>query len=660
MSNRDGAGGARILGRGAVWPVLLLGFLVGANAPAHPTAEMLKARLAVHTWANGFLNRDMETMASILDPELTTDGGQNREQYLENLHRGMHKITHVWLRFAHFQEVGDTIRVHPVLVYRSHGVTKPALTLTLRRRDSGWKIVHIGSERRPDLPPELAVHNPEQQPLHLVRVHLRDRDSGAAVAARVRVLDMEGTYWPPQGHQWRVPIGWREDVGGDVVVMDETFAYVHPDFILPLAAGSYEMEILKGIEYEPREIRFSVKKGQVPELEVQLRRWSNLQREGWYSGDTHVHFVSPHAALLEAKAEDLNVINILATKWDELITNVEHFTGGPDRVSEPETVIYVNEESRHDFLGHTVLLNLKSLVYPLTWGGPDEGVPGGIDYPPMAHQADKAHAQGGFVSWAHFPGARGELPIDVALGKVDSIDLMTWGDPLAPRRNRPAAAEIWYRFLNCGFRLAAAGGTDKMSNIQVAGIPRVYVQVPGPFSYDAWLDGIRAGRTFVTTGPMLQFSVGGHEVGETISASAGKEIEVTASVRSRIPVDWVDIVQGGKVVARLENPAGERDLTLKGRIRVQDSSWVAARAYGPELVYQGGIPLVAHTSPIYLQVGDRKPRSPEDAAFFLTWIDEALTWLEETANIPDPDQRQEMRNLFEEAKGIYEKMRDRG
>ena len=69
MSNRDGAGGARILGRGAVWPVLLLGFLVGANAPAHPTAEMLKARLAVHTWANGFLNRDMETMASILDPE---------------------------------------------------------------------------------------------------------------------------------------------------------------------------------------------------------------------------------------------------------------------------------------------------------------------------------------------------------------------------------------------------------------------------------------------------------------------------------------------------------------------------------------------------------------------------------------------------------------
>ena len=270
------------------------------------------------------------------------------------------------------------------------------------------------------------------------------------------------------------------------------------------------MEILKGIEYEPRSIRFSVKKGKVPELEVQMRRWSDLRREGWYSGDTHVHFVSPHAALLEAKAEDLNVINILATKWDELITNVEHFTGGPDRVSEPETIIYVNEESRHDFLGHTVLLNLKHLVYPLTWGGPDEGVPGGIDYPPMARQADDGpNAQGGFVRLGPLPGrARRVWPSTWPWERWNSIDLMTWGDPLVPRYNRPAAAEVWYRLLNCGFRLAAAGGTDKMSNIQVAGIPRVYVQVPGPFSYDAWLDGIRAGRTFVTTGPMLQFTAG--------------------------------------------------------------------------------------------------------------------------------------------------------
>ena len=126
---------------------------------------------------------------------------------------------------------------------------------------------------------------------------------------------------------------------------------------------------------------------------------------------------------------------------------------------------------------------------------------------------------------------------------------------------------------------------------------------------------------------------------------------MTASVRSRIPVDWVEIVQGGRTVAKVENPSGNRDVTLKDRVRVKDSSWIAARAKGPELVYQGGIPLVAHTSPIYLQVGGRKPRSPEDAAFFLTWIDEAMTWLEETANIPDPDQRREMKDLFEAGQG---------
>ena len=638
--------------------LLLLVVAIGSGSQllSHSTPDMVEARLAVHRWANAMLNRDLQTMSSVLASDMTTAQGETRDEYVERLRRGMHKITHIWLRFAYFEQVAEEIRVRPVFIYRSRGVTKPGLTLTLRKTGEKWLIHHIDSERRPELPPALRVDLPEQHQLYLLPVRLRDAETGLPLAARVRVVDSSDSYWPPQGHQKRIATGWREDVGGDVIVENKTYAYVPADFILPLRDGDYRLEVLRGLEYEPYQSKFTVKGANPSALEVRLQRWSNLQQEGWYSGDTHVHFVSPHGALLEAQAEELNVVNILASKWDELITNVEHFTGAPDRISEPDRIVYVNEECRHDYLGHTVLLNLKNLVYPLTWGGPDEGVEGGLDYPPMAKQADKTHAQGGFVGWAHFPGPHGELAVDVALGKVDSVDLMTWGDPLASRGGRAPAAEVWYGFLNCGFKLPATAGTDKMANSQVAGIPRVYVHVRGPFSYKSWLEGIRAGRTFVTTGPLLRFKAAGKNLGETINASRGEEIEFEVSVQSWIPVDQVEIVQGGKVVASWDNKAESRDLVLRGRITVGDSSWIAARAGGRQLPYQMGIPLMAHTSPIYMDVEDEPRSSPRDAAFFLKWVEEALVWARQKAKIPDPLQRQEVIRLFEKARKLYREM----
>ena len=170
-------------------------------------------------------------------------------------------------------------------------------------------------------------------------------------------------------------------MGGDVIVGEKIFAYVEPDFEARLAAGRYSIEVVRGPEYEPRTVDFEVTASRVPELEIVLTRWSNVREQGWVSGDTHVHFLDPRTAFLEARGEDLNIVNILATKWGGLITDVQKFRGEPEPFSDQETIVYVNEESRHGFLGHTVLLNLKQLVYPLTWGGSSEGVPGGHRLP---------------------------------------------------------------------------------------------------------------------------------------------------------------------------------------------------------------------------------------------------------------------------------------
>ncbi len=630
--------------------------------PAHPTPEMDGARLALHVWANGLLNGDAAAIASVLHDDLTTSDGENRDEYLRTALGRMREIdmTQVLLQYAYHESVENGIRVGPVVLLQKRDLVKTSLELTFRQTGDDWKIIRISSEVEP--PAQLSnVDLPEHYHLHPVRVRLRD-ENGDATSARVHIRDGRGRYWPPDGHQKNIRIGWREDVGGDVLIDGKTYAYVGPDFTLRVPSGHYTIEGLRGIEYEPVASGFEVTSSPTPRVELQFRRWSHIEEDGWYSGDTHVHFLDVGTAVLEAKAEDLHIVNILATKWGELITDVQQFTGGPDPVSDAETIVYVNEESRHGFLGHTVLLNLKELVYPLTWGSiEEEGVPGGIDYPPMATQADAAHAQGGFVSWAHFPNPKGEVAIDIALGKIDSVDLMTWGNAFRQDDVRPPASKTWYRFLNCGFKIPATGGTDKMWNNQVVGIPRTYVNIEEGLSYRGWLDNIRTGRTFVTTGPMIFLTVDGKGLGDTISASKDQDLSVKTEVRSRIPVEKLEIVQGGEIVAVKENPDRSRNLTLEMTLSAKESSWIAARAHSAEIlpyqtswyVVRDGIPLMAHTSPVYVEVDGQPTRSSEDAAFFIGWIDESLDWVRNEANIPDPEQRHEMVDLFEKAKKIY-------
>ena len=134
-----------------------------------------------------------------------------------------------------------------------------------------------------------------------------------------------------------------------------------------------------------------------------------------------------------------------------------------------------------------------------------------------------------------------------------------------------------------------------------------------------------------------------------------------AEVRSFIPVERIEIVRGGEVVAVGENAAGGRDFVFETEIVVEESSWVAARTFSAEqLPYQAwdfvgteGIPLLAHTSPIYIEVDSKPRRSPEDAAFLAEWCDRAIDWARNQARFAVEGQREEMIALFEKAKAVY-------
>jgi hypothetical protein len=176
-------------------------------------------------------------------------------------------------------------------------------------------------------------------------------------------------------------------------------------------SGNLRFEVVKGHAYRlfDRIIPIS---GKTDSIKIQLEKWFEFPKERWFSGDVHVHHIDPVSALLEMKAEDVNVCNILTSDFTK---DQARFRGAPDPVSDPLHVIYVNQEYREDRLGHVNLLNLKKLIEPVKTGRE-------YQYPLNIKALDQAHAQGGHVSWAHFaawPGLEG--PLAIVLKKVDAV-----------------------------------------------------------------------------------------------------------------------------------------------------------------------------------------------------------------------------------------------
>jgi hypothetical protein len=390
------------------------------------------------------------------------------------------------------------------------------------------------------------------------------------------------------------------------------------------------VDVAQGFEYLPFRGRLAIAQGQ-QELQVRLRRWADLNGEGWYSGDTHVHFLSPSGGITEARGEGVNVVNVLQAQWGSLFTNTEDFTGAPYVHSSGRTIVYTSQENRQHVSGHMSLLGLKRAVMPWSSDGLGEGELGGAMETTMSSWADRAHEQGATVVTPHFPSPNGETATLVATGRTDAIEMIRHG------RYEHVS---WYRYLNAGYRLPLVGGTDKMSSDTPVGLYRTYVHLrPGePFTYDAWCAALRAGRTFHSGGPLLRFSVDGQEIGDTVALGAGGgTVEVEASAESIFPIGALEIVHDGRVVASstsVTQPDGRWRLSLRGQIRIERHGWLTARVGGPN--YWDTIrhrdswarPVFAHTSPVYVSVGGEWWRHDEVVAgAMLTLIDGALGYI---------------------------------
>jgi hypothetical protein len=272
----------------------------------------------------------------------------------------------------------------------------------------------------------------------------------------------------------------------------------------------------------------------------------------------------------------------------------------------------------------------------------------------------EAHRQGALVDYTHpladgyndvFDNAYGakELPVAAALGAVDFIDILPWGEQ---------AYQLWYSALNCGFKIAPGAGTDTFTNYRgitrLPGAARQYVEVGPVLNWSRWLERYRQGRTFVTNAPLLTFSVNGQPLGSVISIPEGSpyKARLVTDVVADTPLTRVEFIQNGRVIESLEAQAGARTVHLDREVVVDRSCWFAVRVVGQPM--RGGPGLSrAHSGAIYIEAGGKPALVREDLQLMVRMIDRLWAYVEERNNFGPGDNRRRAHEMFAQAKAHY-------
>ena len=485
----------------------------------------------------------------------------------------------------------------------------------------------------------------------LLRVKVVDA-SGREVAVRIHFHGAQGEYLPPRGNHRKVNGNWFEDNYGEFVNSLNQYAYIHGSCELEAPLGEVFVEISRGYEIKPIRSSFEVT-ADTDEVMFTLDKVLDWGERGWVSADTHVHFLSPQTAWLEGAAEGVNVVNLLASQWGEMFSNVSDFDGrstigAKEFGGDGEFLVRVGTENRMQVLGHISLLGYSgAMIHPLCSGGPSESAIGDALEVSMAEWAQRCIEQNGLVVLPHAPNPQLERAADIVLGLVHAIEMMTF-NPFKWQIT-PYGLLDWYRYLNLGYQMPVVGGSDKMSADSLLGGIRTYAHLgEREFSYENWMEAVKAGNTFVTVGPLLELEVEGLEPGSRLDLPAGGgTVSVAWRVASAaLPIEAVEVVVGGFAV-EAASVNGALEASGSCEINVGESTWIALRVRGSHAGRSGEI--AAHSSCVQALVDGQRPFKREDAMAVLEQIEGALAYVDTLAPRPAAQRYKKIRATIEAA-----------
>ena len=485
-----------------------------------------------------------------------------------------------------------------------------------------------------------------------VEVHIVEKGSDRPVAARLHLHGSAGEYLPPRGHHRKVNPEWFEDNYGEFVNSHNQYAYVDGHCEVDLPFGEVFVEVKRGYEVAPLRTILEITP-ETGEVRLELDRVLHWREKGWVTADTHVHFLSPQTALLEGAAEGVNVVNLLASQWGEMYSNVADFDGkstlgATDFGGDGEFLVRVGTENRMQVLGHVSLLGYSgAMIHPLCTGGPSESAIGDAQEVTMAEWMQRCIDQQGLVVMPHGPNPQCERAADIVLGLVQAMEMMTF-NPHDQQIN-PYGIADWYRYLNLGYQVPVVGGSDKMMASALLGGVRTYTHLgERAFTYENWMAAVKAGNTFVTVGPLAEMTVAGQPPGTQIALPpGGGTVDVAWRVESvSVPIERVEVVVGGLIADQVQV---DNQLQASGTasIFVGDSTWVALRVRGSYKGEHGEI--AAHTSAVQLRVDGKPPFVPGDAMKVLEQIEGAIAYVDTLAPRPEALRYKQLRATLEAA-----------
>ncbi len=376
--------------------------------------------------------------------------------------------------------------------------------------------------------------------------------------------------------------------------------YIDGSYQAKLPPGRYELIVAKGPEYRTARQTVTVKADATNPIKIRLTRWTDMAALGWYSGDSHFHYARDSAyddrnLQLFLQAEDVRVGNNFQM-GNIQTTYIRQYSWEPVRFGPEKAFALVigQEDPRTSLLGHVAQMNIRrSYRNPPHYLLYDESM-------------GRAHENGGLVGYAHAINAVRDCPedvvhsdvtrglaIDVPAGLVDYMEIMSvncHGDSL------------WFDFLNLGYRISPAAGTDFPLGPVLGGL-RSYVKIKGAFDPARWHEGLKNGRTFVTSGPMIEFTVNGQDMGSVLQIQVGQPIEIRAKASLNPdagPIASLELVEQGVVKTAKTAKALDSQIELRHAVLASHSTWFVVRAHGAK---PG---LHAWSAPVYVIVNGQK------------------------------------------------------
>ena len=496
-----------------------------------------------------------------------------------------------------------------------------------------------------------------KRPMGYLKVRVVD-EGGDLTHNRIHLQAADGKFYTPNDAYARA--GTR----GDQIFHNAG------EFTLTLPVGEASLNVVKGFEYLPQSLEVDIEEGAVAQLTVELAQMTDMGAKGWYSASTHVHanyggnlHNTLENLMMMSRAEDQDLVLEQVANKDNRILDYQFFVpgGGQHPISEKDQIVVVGQEYRPPFYGHVFMFGMREhLISPFVTGY--EGTAVESLYPSNTDMFLKAKAQGAITGYVHpylgeadpldgnLGGGKGFM-VDAALGTTDALE---WSDS-ATSGFYPLYA-VW----NNGLRVTATGGEDSISSLhrsKLLGSYRTYVYTGNlGLNMDAWFTGLKRGRAFVSSGPLLEMQVGTSLPGDTVQLPpGGGEVTITGQLRSITELEEIALVCNGELVQTFPLRRSDNSLNIDFEHSIERSGWCHLRTEGDS---DKRFPLdvgyaQAFTNPIWFQVGDEPIRNPQSVDYAIRWIDKLQELADAWPGWRSESEKAHVFGQFEQARQVY-------